>query len=158
MRLPAHGRGLWQQRRMGKHPIAAQLIIGSDWKARLPENEFPRMCLKPQAWHTGTFTYDWRVVEGLDVYVFDTRQAKEITLGPADWDSWFWLLADVRSHARTVVIFTPTIEFKDPAAELAPERELLTLAWCLRRYDSATQRFLWPPWYASLAKLKSRAA
>jgi hypothetical protein len=147
--LPAFGKSLWNRRLLGARPRVACLLVGDDWR---PPNwlpaEIPRLAVKNAAWHeAGAPRFDWRVVAACTVLAYDARLPGERAAGPDEWDSWLWLLADVQTFARDVLLFTPTIEIKDPADCFAIERDLEVYAWLNRKLDPVAGSWSWPPWW-----------
>jgi hypothetical protein len=90
--------------------------------------------------------YDWKLVVSMTVLAVDTMTRSERRQSDG-WDEWLWLLADVQTYARDVLLFTPTIEFADQPQHWAPERTLETYAWINRRFDPAAGKWEWPPWW-----------
>jgi hypothetical protein len=148
-RFPAYGNALWRRRRIGDRPRVAYLLVGNYWRApKWMPGEIPRLAVKTAPWHDGRAErFDWRAVAAMTVLAIDVRGPDEREDGPDSWDPWLWLLADVQLYARDVILFTPTIEFKDPPEAWAPERILETYAWLNRRFGSIAGRWEWPPWW-----------
>jgi hypothetical protein len=102
--------------------------------------------------------FDWRMVAAMSVLAIDARRPEEVQLGPEDFDSWLWLLADVQRYARDVLMFTPTIEFADPPHRFAPERDLDVYAYLHCRYEGASQGWRWPAWWPYGDRLQQAVA
>lgn len=146
MKFPAYGRLLWERRLLGQRPRVVALLIGDDWRRpRWVSAEIPLLAVKNAAWHEpGAPRFDWRLVVSCDVLAIDRRLPGERACC-GEWDSWFWLLAEVQRFAADVVMYTPSESFNDRPDRLAPERVLEVYAWCSRRYERGVCR--WPPWW-----------
>jgi hypothetical protein len=152
MRFPAYGNALWQSRLMGARPRVAYLLVGDWWKT--PKRyagalaPLPKLAVKTQRWDLERAElFDWRLVADMTVLAFDVRDAGEFAETDDGWDPWLWLLADVQTYARDVLLFTPLIEFIDQAETFAPERTLETYAWLNREFDRDSGRYAWPRWW-----------
>ena len=151
MKLPAYGHALWQRRLLGERPRVCYLLVGDFWRQpkwlHLHLARIPRLAVKNAKWHeAGAERYDWRVVAEMTVLAIDVRGPDERADGPDGWDPWLWLLADVRTFARDVLLFTPMIEIVDPLHCFAAERDLEIYAWLNRNFDVA-EGWRWPPWW-----------
>lgn len=154
MKLPAYGKALWDRRLSGQRPRVVCLLVGNFWK--LPKwlpAEIPRLAVKTAPWHEPTGErFDWRVVSAMTVLAVDVRGPDERAEGPDGWDPWFWLLAQVQTYARDVLMFTPMQDVVDPPDWFAAERDLEVFAWCSR------ERGAWPPWWPHGDTIMERAA
>jgi hypothetical protein len=151
MRFPAYGRALYERRMAGERPRVVALLVGSRWQrpSWLPA-EIPHLAVKPARWQVASRKREdvrWDVVRGMTVLAIDLREEEAIEVeGPGGWDVWLWLLAAVQRHARDVLLFTPRIEFTDPPAALACERDLGIYAFVCSTLDASGKR-CWPPWW-----------
>jgi hypothetical protein len=152
MRFPAYGRALFERRIAGERPRVVGLLVGNRWRRPhwLPA-DVPNLAVKPISWHKGARGraegFDWSVVRAMTVLAIDLRADQELEEGPDGWDSWLWLLAAVAAQARDVLMFTPTIEFRDPPRTLAMERDLGVYAFLGSTLDSASGDRRWPAWW-----------
>lgn len=153
MKFPAYGRALWNRRLLGARPRVVALLVGDDWSQPkwIPAAaKIPRLAVKNAAWHeSGAERFDWRVVAACSVLAIDRRLPGERARS-GEWDSWFWLLADVQRYAQEIIMFTPVEPFIDPPGGWALERYLDVYAWCVR-----AQR---PPWWPTALADRFRPA
>ena len=154
MKLPAYGKALWDRRLSGQRPRVVCLLVGNTWT--LPKwlpAEIPRLAVKTAAWHEpAAERFDWRVVAACTVLAVDVRGPDERAENPDGWDSWLWLLGQVQTYARDVLMFTPMQDVIAPPDWFAAERDLEVYAWC-----SCTNG-AWPPWWPHGNSIMERAA
>ena len=102
-KLPAYGKTLLMQRRLGQHPETITVIYGDKWSGVKP----PRLGLRPLQYQPGLV--DWRVVAGVKVELIDRAE------GLADCDveanrfgKFYSLIAELVDATAYVVVRYPS--------------------------------------------------
>lgn len=106
MKLPAHGRSLFDARSAGRHPDRAVVIYGDDWRY---EGEHPHVAVKPGEY--ARHRYDWRILAGLPVDVVDRSaycraESDQEQIIDGCW-AFYWLAAEVARWACPVRLLVP---------------------------------------------------
>lgn len=115
-KLPAFGGALVERRRRGDHPLCVHLIYGYKWREphacfwgeRSIPGEHPLLALKPLDYQRGL--YDWRIVTGVYVAVFDQGHEPFDDLDhgpPRPWWCYplYSLLGELAQHAAEVEVY-----------------------------------------------------
>jgi hypothetical protein len=114
LKLPAFGRQLLNERRLGRHPGVVHVVYGEDWflgdRCELdcadvvnPGEAHPRLAVKPSQFQL--WELDWRVVTGLHVCVFDRRE--DVLVGAREF---FGLIGEVGRFSAQVDIYRRALE------------------------------------------------
>jgi len=90
--MPAYAKALLDRRRAGDHPLTVNVVLGNAWWAV----KEPKICVKPEDYAPGVF--DWRVVAGLRVVVFD----EDVALFIAGGGFTGWLVGELADFAAQV--------------------------------------------------------
>lgn len=108
-KLPAYGAALRAARREGRHPPCVHLVFGRDWRAELNcdslaatifKGEHPRTCVLPHEFQPGL--YDWSIVTGLQVSVFDQECLQMETSSVL-----YPLLGELGAYAADIYVHSP---------------------------------------------------
>lgn len=137
--LPPYGRPLLQARRQGVHPRVVGVVFGDDWRGA----QRPFLAVSPARFVPGR--YDWRVVAGVNVVLFDRAGA---VAGGDCQDDFFALIGEL-------VDADAYVELRYPQGG-----QWVTLDPGLWAYDhriNDPQR-RWPVWWSDAREARHSAA
>lgn len=117
--FPPYGAALMDRRRRGDHPLCVHLIYGYKWRAEVEcwwapivAGMHPVLAVKPSEYEPGR--YDWSLVTGLQVCVFDQDGAAspwvDLNDGPPPqwWHARLYaLIGELAQFAADVEIYSP---------------------------------------------------
>jgi hypothetical protein len=143
-RLPAYGKTLLMQRRLGQHPETITVIYGDNWSGVKP----PRLGVRPLQYQPGLV--DWRVVAGVKVELIDRAE------GLADCDVEANRFGKFYSLIAELVDATAYVVVRFPDGERWGEKDADLLAYECRGFSSG--RSCWPGWWSDDRERLQQAA
>lgn len=149
LKLPAYGAALRAARREGRHPLCVHVIFGHDWKAQtfcqpltrlLAQGEaHPVLAVKPEDFERGRF--DWSVVAGLNVAVFNQNPSEFGVWVPSQKDPQFGVWKHTKDDGDYFKLWWLVGELGQFAAEIEVHANGM-----VETADAYALSMKWPSW------------
>lgn len=139
-KLPAYGKGLLLERRLGNHPREITVIYGDNWRGV----KHPRLGVRPLQYVPGQV--DWRVVAGVKVTLLDRSGGlAEFDIAGNKFGKFYTLVGELAAMDAYVVCAYPDgNDWRYQDAE--------SLAYACRRPGQ------WPSWWSDDLDQRQRRA
>ena len=139
-RLPAYGKALLLERRLGNHPREITVIYGDNWRGV----KHPRLGVRPLQYQPGLV--DWRMVAGVMVTLIDRAEGlAEFDIAGNHFGKFYALIAELAAMDAYVQLMYP-----DGAVWARKDAGLLA-------YECRHER-RWPCWWSDGLERRQQAA